>query len=145
MSSFVITRKIEIDAAHRVPSHESKCRNIHGHRYTVEATVEGTLYESGPQEGMVLDFGFLKELMVELIDGPADHAMIAWAQDPLLCEFKGCCGKLLVVPYVPTAENLARYWFEQLVAPIQTMTNSNGFLSHVRVYETPNCWSDYPV
>ena len=44
--TFEITREIGLDAAHRVPDHASKCFHIHGHRYTVFATVEGHLAKS---------------------------------------------------------------------------------------------------
>jgi len=142
---FRITRKIELDAAHRVSSHGSKCRHVHGHRYTVEATCEGELITGGEQAGMVFDFGFLKGFMMDRIHEPADHAMIAWMHDPLLKRFADCCGKLLVVPYIPTAENLARYWYDQLVDDVDRALGSSGRLVSVRVYETPNCWADYPI
>ena len=61
----LITREIGIDMAHRVTHHGSKCKNIHGHRYTIHAMVKGPLFESGEQQGMVLDFGFLKEEMMK--------------------------------------------------------------------------------
>ena len=35
-----ITRKLEFDAGHRIPDHTSQCRNLHGHRYTVEITLK---------------------------------------------------------------------------------------------------------
>ena len=34
---FIVRRQIGIDAGHRVMTHGSKCRNMHGHRYTIEA------------------------------------------------------------------------------------------------------------
>lgn len=32
MGRFSCTRRLEFDAGHRVPLHESKCKNPHGHR-----------------------------------------------------------------------------------------------------------------
>ena len=60
-NTHLIRRRIEIDAGHRVPHHASKCCNLHGHRYVIEALCNGPLAEAGEQTGMVLDFGFLKE------------------------------------------------------------------------------------
>ena len=57
--TYQITRGISIDAGHRVPHHHSKCRNIHGHRYEIQAVCRGPLQNSGSQQGMVLDFAFL--------------------------------------------------------------------------------------
>jgi 6-pyruvoyltetrahydropterin/6-carboxytetrahydropterin synthase len=82
-----ITREIEIDAAHRIPDHGSKCRNLHGHRYKIAATCIGPLFEQGEQTGMVLDFGFLKQEMLKEIDAYCDHGMLVWVEDPWLDAF----------------------------------------------------------
>lgn len=145
MERFRITRKIEIDAAHRVPDHASKCRNLHGHRYVIEATCVGELIDFGPETGMVMDFSFLKEIMVDCIDRFYDHAMIVWEYDPLLNKIQEISGKIMVLPVVPTAENLARVWFEAMEFNIKLRSNGVTKLESVRVFETPNCWADYPV
>lgn len=155
-----ITREIGIDAGHRIPNHASKCKSFHGHRYTIQATVRGPLVDEGSSEGMTLDFGFLKEIMMREIDGPCDHGMILWDKDPKLdiflstpsflltpdqvYEALGPMGKLYVVPFVPTAENLSRHWFHRMSPHVLQATQERARLINVRVYETPNCWSDYP-
>lgn len=145
LMKYQITREIQIDAAHRVPNHASKCRHLHGHRYVIQATCEGPLLATGESEGMVLDFSFLKEEMMRVIDGPCDHALIVWNNDPLF-ENKTVHelgGKVAWVDFVPTAENLARHWFEMLVPGVRYLTKERAVLTRVRVYETPNCWADY--
>lgn len=145
MERFQITRRIEIDAAHRVPDHQSKCFNIHGHRYVIEATCEGRLAHAGAEKDMVLDFGFLKEEMVRHIHDPCDHAMIASTADPLLLQIQPACGKLYLIVGSPTAEVLARHWYDLLAPTIQRITHGRAKLACIRVYETPNCYADYPV
>ena len=89
MKTFVVTRSIGIDAGHRIMTHGSKCKHLHGHRYTIEATceaIEGQLHEEGEQTGMVLDFGFLKEEMLKNIDEPCDHGLILSIQDEKVLE-----------------------------------------------------------
>lgn len=84
MQKYSVTRRISIDAAHRVSTHGSKCRNLHGHRYMIEATCvarAGLLHEDGEQTDMVLDFSFLKDEMVRLIFKPCDHGLIACLSD----------------------------------------------------------------
>jgi len=84
MKSFIATRRIGIDAAHRVSSHGSKCRNLHGHRYEIEASCRarlGELRASGQQLDMVVDFSFLKEEMLRYIEDTCDHALIAAISD----------------------------------------------------------------
>lgn len=164
MKKFQITREIGIDAGHRIADHASKCKSLHGHRYTVQATCAGDIAYAGEENGMVMDFGFLKEEMMAEIDEPCDHAMILWWDDPILpvlvpdimatigindkgrvwSGFRPPAGKLYLVPFIPTAENLAKHWFERLEKRVLTRTQSRATLLHVRVYETPNCWAEYP-
>lgn len=82
MSEFTISRKIAIDAGHRIATHGSKCRHLHGHHYEIEAMCRSSsLRPSGEQTSMVLDFGFLKAAMIEYIDQPCDHGLILAADD----------------------------------------------------------------
>ena len=46
-----------IDCAHFLPAHP-KCGILHGHTYRIEVTIEGP-----KREGMVLDFGDLKQIV----------------------------------------------------------------------------------
>ena len=52
-----ITRKLEFDAGHRIPDHKSQCRNLHGHRYTLEITLLGQVIEEegSSDNGMIMD------------------------------------------------------------------------------------------
>jgi 6-pyruvoyltetrahydropterin/6-carboxytetrahydropterin synthase len=74
-----ITKAIEWDMGHRVPNHKHKCRNPHGHRYRLEMTVAGEVsVEKGTsQEGMVHDFGDIKNHLLEKIYSKLDHCFLA--------------------------------------------------------------------
>jgi hypothetical protein len=50
-----VTRSFTFDAAHVLPWHPGRCRNLHGHTYRVEVSIEGPL---GPH-GIVTDFADL--------------------------------------------------------------------------------------
>ncbi|MGB2579136.1 6-pyruvoyltetrahydropterin/6-carboxytetrahydropterin synthase [Elusimicrobium simillimum] len=83
--------KRKFSAAHRLPSYDGDCNNLHGHTWAVEFIIEGTVKESG----MVEDFKILKSL----IDGALpDHKYLN--------------------DYVenPTAENLVQYLFDKVSA-----------------------------
>jgi 6-pyruvoyltetrahydropterin/6-carboxytetrahydropterin synthase len=161
---FTICREIGIDAGHRVTFHGSKCRSLHGHRYTVSATCAGPLAKAGEQQGMVLDFGFLKEEMLAEIDAPCDHGLILWIDDPLAAAFMehdvAACrevvlrdgsllvpgaltGKLYLVPFVPTAEELARHWYGRLAPRVLARSTGLASLKSIKVWETPNCVAEY--
>lgn len=160
----LITREIGIDMGHRVTYHGSKCKNLHGHRYTIQATCEGPLFVEGEQQGMVLDFGFLKEEMMNEIDASCDHGTALWVEDPFVvtfyphlkqnelidaCKKNGYLllpsefGKTYLVPFVPTAENLAKHWFERLAPRVKARTENQATLVKVKVWETPNCSAEY--
>ncbi len=150
---FSITRRIEIDAAHRVPDHKSKCFAVHGHRYVIEATCSGSLL-TGEQEGMVMDFGFLKECMMGTIHKHCDHGLILFMDDPILATIMPAQNwwKLRLINTVPTAENLARIWYIEVDNAIDRFFATPGFntmaarpkLENITVWETPNCKATYP-
>ncbi|MGE5547152.1 MAG: 6-carboxytetrahydropterin synthase [Solirubrobacterales bacterium] len=173
MAPFRVTRRIEIDAGHRIMTHGSKCRHVHGHRYAVEAVCEAAgLHQDGEQTDMVVDFGFLKEEMLKAVDEPCDHGFIAALADrELLAMFAPAQAapqawiaalaatveeqgfatttdtrlgtKLTIVPFQPTAERLARHWYLQLAEPVARRSAGTARLVLVRVWETPNCSAEY--
>ena len=168
LATHLISREIGIDAGHRVMDHGAKCRNLHGHRYAIQAWCRGPLVSDGEETGMVLDFGFLKEEMMQEIDAHFDHAFIFSVRDELCREMFGVnspglsnavaaavesqnyyygCGrdevKICVLPCVPTAENLARFWFERLLKRVRERSGGLATLAAVKVWETPNCWACY--
>jgi len=144
-----ITRRFEFDAGHRIPNHASKCRHLHGHRYALEVTLIGeTVAEAGrSDEGMVLDFSTLKTLVQETVVDPWDHAFLVHRDDAvvrsLLERIPG--HRTVVLDAVPTAENLARIAFTLLAPRFQAAYGDRLRLRRVRLYETPNCWADYPA
>ena len=157
---FEITRQIGIDAGHRIPDHKSKCKNLHGHRYEVFATAVGELVTEGSETGMVTDFSFLKEMMMKTVDETFDHGLILYYGDIVLMRMmdhplytktyaevkRGAIvplllvdfGKVIVIPVVPTAENLARLWYEMIAREMQ-LDGVQARLKSVKVFETPNC------
>lgn len=160
MNKFLIMRQIEIDAGHRVPEHGSGCRNLHGHRYKIEAYCRGVLADSGEQLGMLLDFKFLKAAMMEVIHDRCDHGTMLRFDDKLLWllapnryklsstdvyTVKEEGMNLYILPFVPTAENLARHWFEVLAPEVTTRSTNRAELFKLRVWETPNCFAEYPL
>lgn len=137
----LIEKTIEVDAGHRVPHHNSQCKNLHGHRYKIIARLSGELETVGSSHGMVLDFGNLKQSMIRCIHSRFDHRMILWERDPLVAlEFARGLG-VVTVPCIPTAEGLAEYWFGLLKVDLETTRQLK--LEALRVYETPNSVGEY--
>ena len=142
----LITKEIGIDMGHRVPNHKSKCRNLHGHRYQIEVGVDDKLVTTrgASDEGMVIDFSDLKETMMQELDAKFDHGFVMYEDDPLketFIEIKSNLDqKIIFVPFIPTAENLAKHWYELLSIPLLARGIA---LKHVNVWETPTSTATY--
>lgn len=148
MTDCTITKEVEFDAGHRVPSHGSKCRNPHGHRYRLRVTCVGQIVDEpgSPDDGMLVDFGDLKALMTELVHDVLDHGFIVQHTDPLgdvLDEAGRNTWRVIRLPYVPTAENLARWSWDQLAEPIASRFRDGLRLVEVTVWETPTSTATY--
>jgi 6-pyruvoyltetrahydropterin/6-carboxytetrahydropterin synthase len=93
---------------------------------------------------MTMDFSFLKEEMVKHIHDVADHAFLVWEKDPLREMLLATKTNIVSLPFVPTAENLARYWYNKLYPAIDHRTGGHATLSDIKIWETPNCSAIYP-
>jgi len=141
-----ITRKLEFDAGHRIPDHNSQCRNLHGHRYTLEITLTGQVVEHDgyADNGMIMDFSDVKALARENLVDLWDHAFLVYEKDSKVKDFLESLPnhKTVVLNRVPTVENLAKIAFDILKAVYQDRYSTGLSLSKIRLYETPNCWAE---
>lgn len=141
-----ITRRLEFDAGHRIPDHQSPCRHLHGHRYALEITLAGEVIEvaGSPINGMVMDFSEVKAIAKENLVDVWDHAFLVWRRDASVVGFLASLlgHKTVLLDDVPTAENLAIVAF-RILDPLYGDRYGNHLeLERVRLYETPNCWAD---
>lgn len=139
-----IGKTFTFEAAHRLQHHEGKCRNLHGHSYRVDVTIEGdlTARAGAPDEGMVLDFGVLSDWWKPL-EAILDHVTILETSDPLMVPFVGYGGvKVTVFPFPPTAENLAALMLEDLQMFLLKVWPEGFPTPTVRVWETAKSWAE---
>jgi 6-pyruvoyltetrahydropterin/6-carboxytetrahydropterin synthase len=123
----IVTAKLDFSAAHRLhnPDRDAewnrtvydKCDNPagHGHNYEIEVSVEG---EVDPETGMVIDLKELKQIMRRTVIDRVDHRNLNEDVDFL----RGI---------IPTAENLARCFWQQLEPAI-----TRGTLHQIVLHET---------
>ena len=142
----LITRRLEFDAGHRIPNHASQCRHLHGHRYAIEITLSGEIIhtEGAADEGMVMDFSEVKAIAKSVLVDRWDHAFLVYQGDRAVVDFLASLPghKTVVLPVVPTAENLAAEAFRMLDAAYRDTYGNQLGLQRVRLYETPNNWVD---
>ena len=141
-----ITRKLEFDAGHRIPDHKSQCRNLHGHRYTLEITLTGAVIdeEGSSDNGMIMDFSDVKALAKQHLVDVWDHAFLAYEKDTAVLEFLKSLPnhKTVVIARIPTVENLARTAFDILQAVYLDRYGTGLKLQRLVLHETPNCWAE---
>ena len=141
-----ITTRLEFDAGHRIPNHKSQCRNLHGHRYVIEITLNGAIIaeEDLSESGMVMDFSDVKRIAKERLVNLWDHAFLVYKKDTAVLDFLNSLPdhKTVIFPTVPTAENMAAEAFRILDNEYQDTYGTQLKLSRVRLYETPNNWAD---
>lgn len=130
---------------HRVPSHKGKCRNLHGHRYKIEAGVDDRLVtkRGASDEGMVIDFGELKKIMMKYVDEYLDHGFMMYNREeffPVFSNFKVKGQKIIFVDFVPTVENITKHLFFILQKQLR---KKNISLRYVKMWETPTSTSIY--
>ena len=141
-----ITTRLEFDAGHRIPSHKSQCRNLHGHRYAIEITLSGDIIknESVSDDGMVMDFSDVKAIARSVVVDVWDHAFLVYQGDHEVLSFLNSLPnhKTVVMSTVPTAENMAAEALKLLSNAYQDTYGNHLKLERVRLYETPNSWAD---
>tara|TARA_B100001115_G_scaffold178254_1_gene167527 strand:- start:144 stop:593 length:450 start_codon:yes stop_codon:yes gene_type:complete len=143
-----IRRYVETDTGHRVPNHKSKCRHFHGHRYRFEAEIEGDIVETSgvSEEGMLMDFSDVSQILTTYIHDVVDHAFVVYENDEeARAVLSGLSSehRTVVVPFIPTAENLAKWAFEQVRPHIQTAYDNRLRLVAMHVRETPKSWASW--
>jgi len=121
-------------------NHEGKCKHLHGHRYIVELYVTAPALDS---LGRIIDFSVLKEVVGRWIDDELDHKTMLCDMDQSLITClrdAGFANSLAIVPFNPTAENIAAFIFKKTVALLAT---NDIKVTRVIVHETPNCSAEY--
>ncbi len=147
MPPMQITRRLEFDAGHRIPNHNSQCKHLHGHRYAIEITLSGDIItrHGVSEEGMVMDFSDVKRIAKELLVDAWDHAFLVYRGDRVVLDFLATLPghKTVVLDVIPTAENLAEIAFSMLNGAYRDTYGNHLRLERVRLFETPNNWADH--
>ena len=122
---FQVTVEDTFAAGHFLRNYKGKCENPHGHNYKVRVTLEGPDLDKA---GLLLDFKDLKDVMKHVIDR-LDHQMINQIEPFTVLN--------------PSAENLAKYFYDETNAKLKVTTNGRVHVRDVTVYETDTTTATY--
>lgn len=113
-----ITKIFTFDSSHMLDGHDGKCQNLHGHTYSLEITVAGSLIENSAKAGMVMDFADLKSIVKQSVIDPFDHAFIYHGdnerESKIAALLEGWNMKTLRLNRRTTAENIAVEIYQRL-------------------------------
>lgn len=110
------------DAAHYLRDYKGKCENLHGHRYTVVATVSSNKLDT---IGLAFDFTILKKNVDEILER-FDHV---------------CLNEIEPFDKInPSSENIASTIHKELVPRLEGYSAS---IETIVVYESPDSWITY--
>lgn len=133
---YILKTEADFDSAHFLYGYEGKCRNIHGHRWKIEAEIcAEELISEGQTRGMIVDFGDFKRNLKEIADS-FDHRLIYESGTLKAATEQALADEgfaVIKVDFRPTAENFSKHIFGLL--------KGKGYsVKRVTVYETPsNC------
>ena len=122
---FEVTVEDSFAAGHYLRNYKGKCEKPHGHNYKVRVTLCG---EELDRAGLLLDFKDLKDVMRDTVER-LDHQMINDLEPFTVLN--------------PSAENLARYFYDQTQARLRATTNGRVRVKDVTVWETETTTATY--
>ena len=121
--------EVSVDAGfssgHYLRNYRGKCENPHGHNYKVRVTLHGKELD---HSGLLLDFKELKNVLRPVVEY-LDHKMINELE-----------------PFTtvnPSAENLAKYFFDETNQQLAAMTAGRVQVKDCTIYETDTSAATY--
>ena len=122
---YEVTVEDSFAAGHYLRNYRGKCENPHGHNYKVRVTLAG---EQLDKAGLLIDFKDLRDVMKQVIDR-LDHRMLN-DLDPFTV-------------LNPSAENLAKYFFDEANGRLRSTTNGRVGVKTVTIFETDTTTATY--
>lgn len=119
-----VTKIVKFDAAHYLPKHEGKCKNLHGHTWKIEIEISGSTLH----DGMIIDFSNLKEVIERSVLNTLDHRCI---NDLGFLQLQN-----------PTAENLA-IWIRERMDNDLAIEVDDVEVTRVRVWESDDSYAEW--
>jgi 6-pyruvoyltetrahydropterin/6-carboxytetrahydropterin synthase len=121
---WTLCKRYTFEASHRLRHHDGQCQRLHGHSYVMDVELSGAgLVDTGPKQGMVMDFSDISAVVKPLVADSLDHHHL---NDTLDTDS-------------PTAEYIAKWVFDRL------RVRFGPLLRAVIVYETDTSAARYEL
>lgn len=138
-----VTREFSFEMAHALKNYDGPCRNVHGHSYRLFVTLTGTPVNEAenPQNGMIIDFTELKDIVLKKIINLFDHSVVVsndYGQEKMEM-MKKTFGNTVIVDYQPTCENLIADFAERL----KNQMPKGAKLHSLRLFETAKSCAEW--
>ena len=138
-----VTKEFRFEMAHALYGYAGPCKNIHGHSYHLSVSVIGKVNHrlNSSDNGMVIDFSDLKEMVKLNITDRFDHALVLNGRSPHknVVKENNLFEKIILVDYQPTCENLLL----DFVGKIKHCLPKNVKLHHLCLRETLYSYAEW--
>ena len=122
---FEVTVEESFAAGHYLRNYKGKCENPHGHNYKIRVTLAGKELDKA---GLLVDFKDLRDVMKHVIER-LDHRMLNDLEPFRVLN--------------PSAENLAKYFYDETNGRLRTATSGRVWVKTVTVFETDTTTATY--
>ena len=143
MERIRLSRKFAFECAHALLGYDGACRYIHGHSYKLEVSLLGPIRQQAghPKNGMLMDFGELKQLVQQAVIQDWDHALLLNRNSPegLIKALQENQEKLVLLPYQPSCENMLLDTKKRL----QAVLPAHCTLCRLMLSETDNSYAEW--
>ncbi len=130
-----VSKEFRWEMAHRLPFHEGRCKNLHGHSYKALVQFEGEL----DKNGMLIDFYDIHKIVHPVID-EMDHSIICDKNDQELIEIaRKINERIVIIDFPSTAENICIFILNRILN--QNLPENLRSIT-VRVYETLDSFAE---
>ncbi len=138
-----ITKQFNFEMAHALHNYDGPCKNIHGHSYELYVTVIGEPINDveSHKNGMLIDFGDLKQLVKKNIVDELDHALVLYSKTPnyQITFLKNQFSNIKMLDYQPTSENMLIDFSNRL----KKLLPSNIKLHSLKLRETNTSYAEW--
>ncbi len=129
-----VAKEFKWEMGHRLPFHQGKCKNLHGHSYKLIVEFEG----EEDKNGMVIDYYDISQI-IKPITEKLDHSVMVYEEDRELIEaLRMLNSRTVAVPFQTTAENICKYFIKEIM---NALTDKRIKGVSVWVYETENTYA----